>query len=260
MTRLHAPSYAESKGARMQSTNWTPAHCDALREYLAKGMSYSEIAEAINATFATAYSRNATISRARRMGLAGCDRPKAWPGLPSKAQQTSLHKLRERYARQSGWIAPAFEREQNVKLRCVEIDPRHLSLSELERGHCRYPYGGDEGSDAITFCGHPRRLGSSYCAPHFDLTRRPGTVSERVTPTREAEQDIAVEASAGTAVRYAPVALMRVRLQRLPRRHRIAHLRALIRQLPDHSSRVAELVELLRDEMSLLTGQESRAG
>ena len=32
----------------MQSTNWAPEHCEALRENLAKGMSYSEIAEAIN--------------------------------------------------------------------------------------------------------------------------------------------------------------------------------------------------------------------
>ena len=31
----------------MQSTNWAPEHCEALRENLAKGMSYSEIAEAI---------------------------------------------------------------------------------------------------------------------------------------------------------------------------------------------------------------------
>jgi hypothetical protein len=55
----------------MQSTNWAPEHCEALRENLAKGMSYSEIAEAINAKFNAAYSRNAVLGRARRMGLAG---------------------------------------------------------------------------------------------------------------------------------------------------------------------------------------------
>jgi hypothetical protein len=37
----------------MQSINWAPEHCEALRENLAKGMSYSEIAEAINAKFNT---------------------------------------------------------------------------------------------------------------------------------------------------------------------------------------------------------------
>jgi GcrA cell cycle regulator len=57
--------------------------------------------------------------------------------------------------------------------------PRHLSLLELEDGDCRYPYGGDAEGEAITFCGHPRREGSSYCASHFHLTSGPGTASER---------------------------------------------------------------------------------
>ena len=54
---------------------------------------------------------------------------------------------------------------------------------ELERGDCRYPYGGDEEGEAITFCGHPRRKGSSYCTPHFHLTRGPGTAAERAAVT-----------------------------------------------------------------------------
>jgi GcrA cell cycle regulator len=52
-------------------------------------------------------------------------------------------------------------------------------LVDLERGDCRYPYGGDEEGEAITFCGRPRREGSSYCAPHFHLTRNPDRRSER---------------------------------------------------------------------------------
>ena len=135
----------------MQSTNWASEHSDALREYLAKGMSFAEIADAINARFKTAYSRSAAIGRSRRMGFAGPDRAKDLP---------------------KHWPAPS-------KLRCVEIDPRHLSLTDLEPDDCRYPYGGEEESEAITFCGHPRRQGSSYCAPHFHLTRGPGTASER---------------------------------------------------------------------------------
>jgi len=58
-----------------------------------------------------------------------------------------------------------------------------LSLIDLEPGDCRYPYGGDEDGEAITFCGHPRRQGSSYCTPHFHLTRGPGTASERAANT-----------------------------------------------------------------------------
>jgi GcrA cell cycle regulator len=66
-----------------------------------------------------------------------------------------------------------------VKLRCVGVKPHLLALIDLERGDCRYPYGGDKDGDAITFCGHPRREVSSYCTPHFHLTRGEGTASER---------------------------------------------------------------------------------
>jgi len=78
---------------------------------------------------------------------------------------------------------PVFKEIKPVKLRCVAIEPRHLSLIELERGDCRYPYGGDEEGEAITFCGHPRRPGSSYCAPHFHLSRNPVELPERAVST-----------------------------------------------------------------------------
>jgi GcrA cell cycle regulator len=159
----------------MQSTNWALEHCEALRENLAKGMAYSEIAKAINAKFDTAYSRNATISRARRMGLAGVARPTDASQPPLRVSR----KMRQRYASLAGWIVPVFKREKTVKLRCVETDARHLSLLDLEPGDCRYPYGGEEEGEAITFCGRPCCEESSYCAPHFHLTRGPGTVSER---------------------------------------------------------------------------------
>lgn len=45
-------------------------------------------------------------------------------------------------------------------------------------------------------------------------------------------------------------AIMLARMKRLPRRHRAAHLRALIRMQPIQSIRRDELVALLRDEMA----------
>ncbi len=170
----------------MQSS-WAAEHSVALREYLAKGMSYSEIAEAINARFDTAYSRNSAIGRARRMGLAVPERPgdilKHWPARPPtpkpKPKAPRLPPPRERHVPEFLRPMPAFEREKMPKLRCVDIEPRHLSLVDLEAGDCHYPYGGDEEGEAITFCGHPRREGSSYCAPHFHLTRNPDVPPER---------------------------------------------------------------------------------
>jgi GcrA cell cycle regulator len=168
------------RGEVPMQINWTPEHCDALREYLAKGMSYSQSADAINAKFKTAYSRNAALGRARRMGMAG---PERTDESRHRSKQLSKaappHRRRERKPSEFVWPMPVFERTETAKLRCVEIEPRRLSLIDLERGDCRYPYGGDEDGEAITFCGHPRRPGSSYCAPHFHLTRGPDVELER---------------------------------------------------------------------------------
>ena len=164
----------------MEPSNWAPEHSDALREFITKGMSFSEAARAINSRSNTSYSRNAALGRARRLGLTGDDRQK--PSMPTEAAEP--HDTGE--SRAGGfrtfalpWPVPVFKETKPVKLRCVAIEPRHLSLIELERGDCRYPYGGDEEGEAITFCGHPRRPGSSYCTPHFHLSRNPIEPPER---------------------------------------------------------------------------------
>ncbi len=168
----------------MQSSNWSPEHSDALRELLTRGMSYSEIADAINGKFGTCYTRNATIGRSRRMGLGVPTRmddglrlpPRSRPPKLSKADPPSLCAAR----REKACEQPAeLETAAPVKLRCVGISPRLLPLTELGDRDCHYPYGGDRDGEAILFCGHPRLAGSSYCAPHFDLTRHDDSASER---------------------------------------------------------------------------------
>jgi GcrA cell cycle regulator len=101
------------------------------------------------------------------MGLGGANRSGDWARLPPRAEQPSLKKVRERYAAMAKWFVPVFEPVESPKLRCADVAPRHLSLLELESGDCRYPYGGDEEGEAITFCSHVRREDSSYCTAHF---------------------------------------------------------------------------------------------
>jgi GcrA cell cycle regulator len=164
----------------MELSNWAPEHSDALRELIVKGLSYSEAARAINSRFNTAYTRNAALGRARRLGLGPDDRQR--PSMPTKSgdvQDVAAPCAGEFRALTLPWPVPVFKETKPVKLRCVEIEPRHLSLVELERGDCRYPYGGDEEGEVITFCGHPRRAGSSYCNPHFHLSREPLVPPER---------------------------------------------------------------------------------
>ena len=154
---------------------WPPAHCEALREFLTRGMSYSDTANAINARFGTAYSRNATLGRARRMHLSQQEpsMSSSQPGgvrLPELRLRRSADDFRLReFVRRPPVFAPV----ETAPLRCVEIEPRHLTLIELECGDCRFPYGGDADGEAITFCGHPSKEGSRYCVPHFHLSRNP---------------------------------------------------------------------------------------
>ncbi len=162
----------------MQSWSWAPQHCDALRELVAAGLSFAEAAVALNERFGTAYSRNAVIGRAKRMKLAVRARPRQAPKIKLRKREPAASESAVRRT-EAGASAPAARPTPPVKLRCVGIQPRLLRFDELGEGDCRYPYGGDRDGEAITFCGHPRFRGTSYCAPHFHLTRGPRIEAER---------------------------------------------------------------------------------
>jgi GcrA cell cycle regulator len=227
----------------MEQSNWAPEHSDALRELIARGMSFAEAARTINSRFNTSYSRNAALGRARRLGLGADDRLQ--PSMPTRpAELTEIAERGPAVSRPLAlpWPVPTFTEVVPLKLRCVDIEPRHLSLIELERGDCRYPYGGDEENEAITFCGHKRRPGSSYCAPHFHLSRDPVETDER---------PFAADGRGGTGNKTMDG--VADRLKRLPRRHRIAHLGALIGLQPEGCGRRDGLSELLCEETAGLS-------
>jgi GcrA cell cycle regulator len=164
----------------MEPGHWSSEQSDALRDYFFKGMSYAEIGKQINARFGTAYTRNAVVGRAKRLGLAMSGRvasPSIMPSLPGEPSLVSPH----RAAAPSLNLPPpsVLKPAKSVKLRCVGVQPRLLALLELEHCDCRYPYGGDREGEKIAFCGHPRQPGSSYCAPHAHLTAGPGAASGR---------------------------------------------------------------------------------
>jgi GcrA cell cycle regulator len=166
----------------MQSVSWAPEQSEALRKHVAAGLSFSEAARALNAEFGTAFTRSAIIGRARRMKIAAPARPGRSPQLklPRPKQATAAAAPGEARAALA-LAAPPAQRAEHVKLRCVGIQPRLVALDELGTGDCRYPYGGDKEGETIAFCGHPRFQGSSYCAPHFHLTRGPRAEADRPT-------------------------------------------------------------------------------
>ena len=111
------------------------------------------------------------------------DRPGIWPKRPPRAKPSTAAQDAARRVHVRMGRCRSSNGRRPPKLRCVETDPRHLSLLELEPGDCRYPYGGDEEGEAITFCGQPCSESSSYCAPHFHLTRGPGRPLKRPAGT-----------------------------------------------------------------------------
>jgi GcrA cell cycle regulator len=161
---------APGKEIFMQSWSWTAEHCEALRAHVAAGLSFSQAAEALNATFGTAYTRNAVIGRARRMKLVVRARPGPAVLRMPKPAAPGAHAggNPEGASRQA---VSAAMRAEPVELRCVGVRPRRVTFDELAGGDCRYPYGGDRDGEAITFCGHPRFRGPLACtSPHYKVS------------------------------------------------------------------------------------------
>src|SRR4051812_3642397 len=123
----------------MQTWSWAPQHCDALKQFVAAGLSFSEAAAALNEKFGTAYTRSAVIGRAKRMKLVVRARPARRPNFKIPKPKPLAAKVRERAVEEGA--APATGRAEPVQLRCVGIQPRLLTFDELAEGDCRYPYG-----------------------------------------------------------------------------------------------------------------------
>ena len=58
----------------MELSNWAPEHSDALREFIAKGLSFSEAAQAINSQIQYVLLSQCRARARRRLGLEADDR------------------------------------------------------------------------------------------------------------------------------------------------------------------------------------------
>ena len=129
-------------GLVMQST-WEDAHSTLLRELVDKGVTFSEVARALNARFNTAYTRNAAIGRARRMGLS-LPAPTGSSSVFQAPKRADVRRISKKRARMAATppaksSTPTQQRAASLQLRCVAITPRYLALVDLEPADCRYP-------------------------------------------------------------------------------------------------------------------------
>jgi len=146
-------------------SKWTVPQDASLSRHAAAGLlSYRFIGEAINLEFGTHYTRNATIGRAKRLGLLIAN-PRQ--GVRTKA---------ERKPRVRKPTPPKPKPIDIPALRCVEIEPLGITVYELTKETCKWPYGDNA---PYTFCGHRSLKDLPYCRPHMAISTGPGTSSER---------------------------------------------------------------------------------
>jgi hypothetical protein len=90
-------------------------------------------------------------------------------GLSRGAVSGKLWRLGGQTARPRPRVRVKVVKRPPAAIVCEAPPEGAVDFLDLEDGHCRYPYGGGP----FTFCGMPRRDGSSYCAAHFLLVYTP---------------------------------------------------------------------------------------
>jgi GcrA cell cycle regulator len=151
-------------------------------------ISYAIITKRLNERFGTEYTRSAVIGCASRMGFRQRELPKESKVAARKVPHSPAPSKPTRIMGNSSTTSGTRQITEPIEisaLRCVQIVPRNLRITELEQGDCRYAYG--EEAHEITFCGHPRFRSvtgdvvrvSSYCKLHHFLSKRSGKLSNQ---------------------------------------------------------------------------------
>lgn len=112
-------------------------------------------------------TRNAVIGMAHRLALA--KKGKATHIDPERVRARRRAKLdRENEAKRlkRAMMRVKMDEATRERLRSEEVEPRHISLLELDADTCRFPYGA---WPPFTFCGRPVMEGSPYCEHHTAL-------------------------------------------------------------------------------------------
>lgn len=151
----------------MTIDTWTTDRVEALKGFVATGLTCSQIAAQIGVT------RNAVIGKMHRLGLspgrpaggsARCCPPRAHhPRVPSQRRLLRLM-FSDGALTADGSAMPA----------PVE-SAQPCSLVDLEPGKCRWPLGdtiGNCSAAEFSFCGNAAIAGLSYCAGHARMAYR----------------------------------------------------------------------------------------
>lgn len=156
---------------------WTTARLEELKFLWARGDSASMIANVLT-TPEMAFSRNAVIGKARRLGL-DQRRKIALPGGERKPEKERVARTRKAAPdlKAIAQVTQIINRPPPPVIECIPAPKSfELTLMELELHNCRWPTGERE---HITFCGHRIEDGRPYCAYHVKLAYNPRATQQQ---------------------------------------------------------------------------------
>jgi GcrA cell cycle regulator len=132
--------------------------------------SATQICETIADEFKIYLTRSAVIGRIHRLGLTAKEKTVSHPATTTTdGKLVRRLKVRRTGVNPSGLKLVISNEPETLGLRCVDAEPRNISLLDLQPNDCRYPVGDEL---PHLFCAQPKMAGSSYCPAHFRLVRR----------------------------------------------------------------------------------------
>lgn len=161
---------------------WTPEMIEILRRAVEiDGVPYSTAASRIG----RGVTRNAAIAKAKRLGLVQSTGSKDRNVRHARMRRTVSERKNPKKQSGNGFRLPGFGSQKAptapphpfVAKADPVTAPKHMRLVELEKCHCKWPYG----SGPFTFCGHEKPATDQipYCDAHMALSAGPAVVRER---------------------------------------------------------------------------------
>lgn len=139
--------------------SWTEAEDKAIREGRDNGLTSSQIAFDINRT------RNAILGRAFRLGLSrGSEYHRMQSTKANRAKFEHRSSPRPLRAKVEPKPTPTHKARPEPSLAPESLN---LTCEELQPNSCRYIAG--DPKDGGTYCGHRKKVGSSFCAYHHSI-------------------------------------------------------------------------------------------
>jgi GcrA cell cycle regulator len=144
---------------------WTEEVIERCKELNAQGLSFQAVADQIG----NGLTRNMVIGKLRRLGVAAIPRKKP---EPSEVEVAAKPRTRDRIVTIKAQVAavPPSPIPASPPIAGVPV-----SILDLKKTHCRavLDQRGTDPHQLAMFCGAPKTVGSSYCAPHTRLFTQP---------------------------------------------------------------------------------------